>query len=150
LSIPVNTTSKVKTLGFGASLDYRLPRGYAVGTNISSDELKDVPVGFKTYFSTPKYRTNLSFSNNGFLYQKRFGFNVTYRWQDAFFYESDFTNGNVSAIHTIDAQISYKMPASKSIIKIGANNLTNEYYTNGVGNAIIGGLYYVSFGYNVF
>lgn len=150
LSIPVNTTSKVKTLGFGLSVDYRLPKGYLIGANMSSDELRDVPAGFKTYFSTPKYRTNLNFGNNAFLYKKRFGFNVTYRWQDAFFYESDFTNGNINAIHTVDAQISYKMPASKSIIKIGANNLTNEYYTNGVGNAIIGGLYYVSFGYNVF
>lgn len=150
LSIPVNTTSKVKTLGFGVSVDYRLPRGYTIGANLSSDELRDVPVGFKTYFSTPKYRTNINFGNNAFLYKKRFGFNVAYRWQDSFFYESDFTNGIIDAIHTVDAQISYKLTASKSIIKIGATNLTNEYYTNGVGNAIVGGLYYVSFGYNIF
>ena len=121
-----------------------------VGFNLSSDELKDVPVGFKTYFSTPKYRTNLSVSNNGFGKKKQYGFNVTYRWQDAFFYESDFSNGNVNAIHTVDAQMSYKIPATRSQIKIGATNLLNEYYSNGMGNAIIGGLYYVSFGYNVF
>jgi hypothetical protein len=42
------------------------------------------------------------------------------------------------------------MPGVKTMVKIGANNLLNEYYTNGVGNAIIGGLYYVSFAYNVF
>jgi hypothetical protein len=121
-----------------------------VGGNLSSDELKDVPAGFKTYFSTPKYRANINFGNNGFLYKKRVGFNVVYRWQDAFYYESDFANGNVNAVHTLDAQISYKIPAGKSIIKIGANNLLNEYYTNGMGNSVIGGLYYVSFGYNVF
>lgn len=150
LSIPVNTTSKVKTFGFGISVDYRLPKGFQIGANLSSDELKDVPVGFKTYFSTPKYRTNINFGNNALFYKQRFGFNVTYRWQDAFFYESDFTNGNINAVHTLDAQISYKIPSCKSIIKIGGNNLLNEYYTNGVGNAIIGGLYYVSFGYNIF
>ena len=150
LSIPVNTTSRVKTFGFGVSVDYRLPGGYQIGANLSSDELKDVPAGFKTYFSTPKYRTNVSFGNSAFLYKKRFGFNVTYRWQDAFFYESDFSNGNINAIHTVDAQLSYRIPAAKSIFKFGANNLLNEYYTNGVGNAIIGGLYYVSFGYNIF
>ena len=149
-SIPVNTTSKVKTFGFGIGLDYRLPKNFMIGFNLSSDELKDVPVGFKTYFSTPKYRTNLSVSNNGFGKKKQFGFNVTYRWQDAFFYESDFSNGNVNAIHTLDAQMSYKIPATRSQIKIGATNLLNEYYSNGMGNAIIGGLYYVSFGYNVF
>ena len=150
LSIPVNTTSKVKTFGYGISLDYRLPKGFQIGANLSSDELKDVPVGFKTYFSTPKYRTNINFGNSAFLYKKRFGFNVTYRWQDAFYYESDFANGNINAIHTVDAQISYRIPAAKSIFKFGANNLLNEYYTNGVGNAIMGGLYYISFGYNIF
>ncbi len=150
LSIPVNTTSKVKTFGYGLSVDYRLPKGFQIGANLSSDELKDVPAGFKTYFSTPKYRTNINFGNSAFLYKKRFGFNVTYRWQDAFYYESDFANGNINAIHTVDAQISYRIPAAKSIFKFGANNLLNEYYTNGVGNAIMGGLYYVSFGYNIF
>lgn len=149
-SIPVNTTSKVKTFGWGLGLDYRLPKGFAITANVSSDELNDVPTGFKTYFSTPKYRTNLAVSNSGFGYKKRIGFNVTWRWQDSFYYESDFTNGQVNAIHTLDAQISYKVPAAKSVFKIGANNLLNEYYTNGVGNAVIGGLYYVSFGYNIF
>jgi outer membrane receptor protein involved in Fe transport len=149
-SIPVNTSSIVKTYGFGISLDYRLPKNFVIGANLSSDELTDVPANFKTYWSTPKYRTNLTFSNNAFLWKKRFGFNVSYRWQDSFLYESDFINGTINAIHTVDAQVSYRMPGVKTMVKIGANNLLNEYYTNGVGNAIIGGLYYVSFAYNVF
>ncbi|MFM2358084.1 MAG: hypothetical protein RLY16_76 [Bacteroidota bacterium] len=149
-SIPVNTTTKVKTFGWGLGLDYRFWKGFIITANVSSDELKDVPANFKTYFSTPKYRTNLALSNNGFGYKKRLGFNVSWRWQDAFAYESDFTNGDIPAIHTLDAQFSYKLPASKSVFKIGANNLLNEYYTNGVGNAVIGGLYFVSFGYNIF
>lgn len=149
-SIPANTTSKVKTWGIGVSADYRLPNNFQVGINASTDRLSDVPVGFKTYFSTPKYRANVSFGNTGFAYKKRLGFNVMYKWQDAFFYESDFINGDIPAIHTLDAQINYRIPAAKSVIKIGANNLLNEYYTNGMGNAVIGGLYYVSIGYNIF
>lgn len=149
-SIPVNTSSKVKTYGYGISIDYRLPKGFQAGANVSSDQLKDVPSGFKTYFSTPKYRTNVSFGNTGFAYKKRLGFNVTYHWQDAFYYESDFSNGNIPAIQSLDAQISYKIPSAKTLVKIGANNLLNEYYTNGLGNSVIGGLYYVSIGYNVF
>lgn len=149
-SIPVNTTSKVKTWGFGISADYRLPQNFQVGANLSSDRLSDVPEGFKTYFSTPKYRTNVSFGNTGFGYKKRMGFNLVYKWQDAFFYEGDFANGNVNAIHTLDFQVSLKIPSTKTLIKIGANNLLNEYYTNGMGNSVVGGLYYVSLGYNVF
>jgi len=149
-SIPVNTTSKVKTFGFGVSIDYKLPYNFQLGANLSSDELKDVPVGFKTYFSTPKYRTNVTFGNTGFGYKKRLGFNVVYRWQDSFYYESDFSNGDINAFHTLDAQINFRIPAAKSVIKIGATNLLNEYYINGLGNSVVGGLYYVGFGYNVF
>jgi outer membrane receptor protein involved in Fe transport len=149
-SIPVNTTSKVKTYGFGISADYRLPKNFQVGVNFSSDQLSGVPAGFKAYFSTPKYRANASVSNNGFGYKKRMGFNVMYRWQDAFFYEGDFANGDVNAIHTLDMQVNFKIPAAKILLKVGANNLLNEYYTNGMGNAVVGGLYYMSIGYNVF
>ncbi|MES2890709.1 MAG: TonB-dependent receptor [Bacteroidota bacterium] len=149
-SIPVNSPSKVKTYGFGLSVDYRLGNNFLVGANLSSDQLKDVPEGFAAYFSTPKYRTNLSFGNTGFGHQNRLGFNVSYRWQDSFFFEGDFANEQLPAIHTVDAQISYKFPVTKSMLKLGANNLLNQYYTNGAGNSIIGGLYYVSFAYNVF
>lgn len=149
-SIPVNSPSKVKTYGFGVSVDYRLPASFTIGANLSSDNLDNVPTGFAAYFSTPKYRTNISVGNLGFGYKKRLGFNVAYRWQDAFFFEGDFANEELPAIHTVDAQISLKLPATKSILKLGANNLLNQYYTNSAGNSIVGGLYYVSFAYNVF
>jgi outer membrane receptor protein involved in Fe transport len=149
-SIPVNTTSKVKTYGWGISLDYRLNKGYYIAANLSSDNLTDVPANFKTYFSTPPYRSNITVGNSSFGYKSRMGFSASWRWQDAFFYESDFINGTVNAVHTIDAQFSYRIPSAKSVFKIGANNLLNQYYTNGVGNAVVGGLYYVSFGYNIF
>lgn len=149
-SIPVNASSKVKTYGFGLSLDYRLPAGYLIGTNLSSDNLKDVPEGFIAYFSTPKYRANVSFGNTGLGAKKLFGFNIAYRWQDAFYFQGDFANDDLPAIHTLDAQISFKLPSTKSVLKLGANNLLNQYYVNGAGNSIVGGLYYVSFGYNVF
>jgi hypothetical protein len=42
------------------------------------------------------------------------------------------------------------MPAIKSVFKIGANNLANQYYRTAAGNPSVGGLYYVSYGYNIF
>ncbi len=149
-SIPVNAPSKVKTYGFGFGLDYRLPAGFIINSNVSSDNLTDVPDGFIAYFSTPKYRANLGFGNTGFGDKKRLGFNIAYRWQDAFYYQGDFANADLPAIHTVDAQFSVKLPSIKSLVKLGANNLLNQYYVNGAGNSIIGGLYYISFGYNVF
>ncbi len=149
-SIPVNITDKVKTFGFGIGVDYRLPKNFAISGNFSSDEIRDVPKGFAANFNVPKYRFNATLGNSGFGASKRVGFSVAYRWQDAFFYESDFVNSNLPVVHTVDAQISYKLPQTKSIIKLGANNLANQYYYNAAGNSQIGGLYYLSFGYNVY
>lgn len=150
ISVVVNSSEKVKTYGFGLGFDYRLPMNFTLSANFSSDQLKDVPANFVANFNTPKYKANASIGNSGFGPGKRLGFNVAYRWQDAFFYQADFANGNIPAVQTLDAQISLKIPSSKSIIKLGANNLLNQYYYNAVGNSRIGGLYYVSFGFNVY
>jgi outer membrane receptor protein involved in Fe transport len=149
-SVPTNTPNKVTTYGYGIGLEYRLPRNFYVNANASSDILQDVPAGFVAFFNSPKYRTNLIFGNNAFGKDKRLGFNITYRWQDAYFYESDFTTGAISAVNLLDAQLSYRLPKIKSIFKVGANNLLNQYYVQGAGNPSIGGLYYVGFAYNVF
>ena len=150
-SIPVNSTVQVKTYGFGLSIDYRLPYNFTIGANIASDILKDVPSDFIAYFNAPKYKANASLGNSGFGPAKRLGFNVAYRYQGAFLYQGDFATGNLPVVHTLDAQISLKLPkANKSIIKLGASNLLNQYYYNAVGNSQIGGLYYLSFGYNIY
>lgn len=149
-SVPLNTDSKVQTYGFGLSLDYSLPMGFVVSGNFTSDVLQNVPEGFVAFFNAPKYRGNLSLANAGFGPDKHFGFNVVYRWQDDYFYEADFISGRIEDIHTVDAQVSFKLPKIKSVIKVGANNLLNQYYRTAAGNPSIGGLYYVSYGYNLF
>jgi outer membrane receptor protein involved in Fe transport len=150
ISIPVNAPEKVKTYGFGLSIDYRLPLNFTIGGNVASDVLQDVPADFTAYFNAPKYKANASFGNTGFGPEKRVGFNVAYRWQQSFFYQGDFANGQLPDVHTLDGQISVKLPKTKSIIKFGANNLLNQYYYNAIGNSQIGGLYYVSYGFNVY
>ncbi len=148
--VSTNSTGKVTTKGYGVSIDYLLPSNFTVGANFYSDELSDVPTGFITFFNTPKYRTNITVSNTGFGADKRLGFSLVCRWQDTFYYEGTFGAGTLPSVTTLDGQISYKFPKTKSIVKVGATNLMNKYYTNGFGNAQVGGLYYVSFAYNVF
>jgi outer membrane receptor protein involved in Fe transport len=149
-SIPFNTENEVKSFGYGISLDYRLPANFLVGVNFASDELTDVPSGFQAGFNTPKYKTNLKLSNTGFGKGKNFAFSVVYKWMSEYKFESDFINGTVPAIHTLDAQVSYRLPASKYIFKLGGSNIGNQYYVQAPGNPAIGGLYYVSIGYNIF
>jgi outer membrane receptor protein involved in Fe transport len=150
LSIAVNSKDNVRTYGYGVSFDWLLGHNYVLTANASMDRIKDVPVGFVSFFNTPTYRLNVGFSNTGMGYQKRIGFAAMMRNQDGFFYESDFRQGSIPGYTVIDAQVSYKFPKIRSLIKLGANNLTNKYYRTAFGNPGIGGLYYVSYGYNVF
>lgn len=149
-SVSVNSANKVSTYGFGVSLDYLLPNNFAINLNVSSDHIHNTDSSFTTYFNTPKYRFNIGFSNSGFGFQKRFGFGLNYRWQDSYYTEADFRQGNVSAFGTIDGQVNYKLPSVRSLIKIGATNILNHYYITQYGNPAIGGLYYVSYAYNIF
>jgi outer membrane receptor protein involved in Fe transport len=150
ISVPVNTPGEVTTYGYGAGLEYRISKGFYVNANFSSDVLEDLPEGYIASFNTPKYRANLVVGNNAFGPKKRLGFTVAYRWQDSMFYESDLANGTVPAYHTVDAQLSYRFPTIKSVVRLGANNLLNQYYTTAMANPSIGGVYYVAFGYNIF
>jgi outer membrane receptor protein involved in Fe transport len=150
ISVAVNSEGRVTTYGFGASVDYQLPKNFIANGNISTDRIKDVPPGFISFFDTPNYRLILGLGNTGFAYQNRFGFRIDIRTQDGYYFESDFRQGNISGFTTIDAQVSYKFPKTRSLLKLGATNLTNKYYKTAFGNPEIGGLYYLSFGYNVF
>ncbi|HEY5462031.1 MAG TPA: TonB-dependent receptor [Hanamia sp.] len=149
-SVPTNVNGNVNTHGFGLGLTYSLRNNFLIGANVTSDHLDDVPAQFQADFNAPDYRVGATFSNTGFGKENKYGFNITYRWQDDVNYQSSFANGIVPAYQTIDAQISYKFPAQNVLLKLGATNILNQYYRDGFGDASIGGLYYVSIGYNVF
>lgn len=147
MSFVVNTTNDVKAIGWGISGSYQFPGSFEASANLSSDKLNDVPPGVVTFFNTPKFRYNLGFSNSNL--GKGFGFNLQWRWQDEVYWEGTFGTGEVPSFGTLDAQISYRLPKTKSLIKLGGSNILNKYYRNAFGNPQIGGLYYLSFAYNV-
>ncbi|MET0637632.1 MAG: TonB-dependent receptor [Chitinophagaceae bacterium] len=143
-----NTSTKVKTYGWGVSADYQAIKSYFVYANLFSDVIRDLPPGFISFFNAPKYRLNLGVRNEN-LY-KGIGFNVVMKWQDDNYYEGTFVTGTLPSFFTFDAQISYRPPQSKSLWRVGGTNLGNNYYRSGFGSPAVGGLYYVSFGYNIF
>ncbi|GAB3019773.1 TonB-dependent receptor [Niabella terrae] len=149
ISVVVNSDAQVKTFGWGLSLDWRLPSNFAVNGNISSDQIQDVPDNFRSSFNSPKLRTLLGLSNSGFGPRNLFGFNLNWRWQDKVDFEGDFASGHLNPIHVVDLALMYKLPEIRSQLKLGANNLFNQYYTNAIGNPSIGGLYYLAFTYNL-
>lgn len=136
----VNNPNKVTTQGAGLGLDYLVDQ-WAVSGNVSYNTIsKDE--GLANSFNSPKYRFNLGLSNKNVY--RNIGFNVTYRWQDAFIWNSSFATGNVPAFGTVDAMVSYRMPKVKTMIKLGGSNITNHYYQTSFGNPKIGACYYLS------
>jgi outer membrane receptor protein involved in Fe transport len=147
--IYTNSSNKVNTVGAGIGLQYTLPKGFFVGGNLAYNDISNNDANVLTQFNTPKIKYNISVGN--YTIKKVFGFNLTYHWQDSYLYESSFISGTTPSFGALDAQISMKLPKlQNSMIKIGATNLLNKYYSDAIGNSQIGGLYYVSIGYNVF
>jgi len=142
----VYTNAKNTYYNYGSALGvtWNFFKKYTVGGNVSFNQMKTNHTDdiFVTGFNTPKWNTNISFGNREVF--KNFGFNVVWRWQDSFLWESPLVTGTVSAFQTVDAQVSYHLPAVKSIIKAGASNLLNHRYLQYAGGPTIGGLYYIA------
>jgi len=142
----VYTNAKNSYHNFGSALGitYNFYKKYTLGGNVSFNEMKSNTTNdiFVTGFNTPKWNTNLSFGNREVA--KNIGFNIVWKWQDAFLWESPLVTGNVSAYSTVDAQITYRVPSAKASIKWGGANIFNHRYLQYAGGPTIGALYYVA------
>lgn len=144
-SVPVNVAGKVKSYGGAFGLDYQVGK-FNFNGNTSYNKLSDLPANNENNFNTPEWRFNAGVGSREIV--KNFGFNVQYRWQDAFYWNSTFAVGDVPAFSTFDAQVNLKVPSVKSMIKLGGSNILNKYYQTSFGNPSIGALYYLSFTFN--
>jgi outer membrane receptor protein involved in Fe transport len=145
----ISTEEPVTAYGWALGTDVRLMKGFLVRGNVSVnllESIKDKDPGYQSRFNTPKVRYNLALLNPRVI--KKLGFSVNYRWQGKFLWESNFGVADIPAYSTLDASILYTMPKMNSVIKLGATNLLNNYYTTSFGSAQVGGLYYVSLIYD--
>lgn len=97
-------------------------------------------------FNTPEHKFKASFGNKQLF--DNFGFNVSYRFSDDYFWEATFGNGVIPEFHVVDAQINYDVPSIKSTFKLGGTNLTNKEYYTAFGTGFIGSMYYLSWTIN--
>lgn len=149
-NIAYNGAEKVNTYGYAASVGVDLSHHFLAKVNFSSDFLNNKNNNQVNNFNTPNYKFNIEFGNTGFGKKERCSFNTTFRYRPAYFYQIGFASGTVPASAVIDAQFSYRLLQAHSTIKLGGTNITNTYYRNGFGSPAIGGLYYITYAYNVF
>ncbi|MBO9619087.1 MAG: TonB-dependent receptor [Niabella sp.] len=142
----VYTNAKNKYINYGSALGitYSLPRNFILKANASYNKMKANKTDdiFITGFNTPDWTTNLTFGNREII--KNFGFNVTWRWQNAFLWESPLVTGGINAFSTVDAQVNVRIPKLKATVKLGASDLLNHRYLQYAGGPTIGGLYYTT------
>lgn len=157
-SIPVNLDRDIKSWGWALGIDYSLPLNFAVGGNISYNDLRDDEglTSAGVMWNTPKVRYNLYLGNRN-IAGTNFGFNVTWRWQDKFIWNSTFVSpavntlalSEIPAYGTLDAQISKFFPKAKTTVKIGGANILKKTYIQSWGNPTVGAQFYASLGYNL-
>ncbi|GAB2562574.1 TonB-dependent receptor [Spirosoma areae] len=171
LQINFNNFNEIFVNGWGVGAEYGLGRGFTISGNYAhqvgtvtlrdaqGNVIKDnagveiikrkmsnpeVSQKGRNFFISPENRYNLTLSNPRLT--DRLGATLTYRWTDQMWVEQGTTAGDVwlPSWTSLDAQVSYKVPTFKSVVKLGGTNILNQYYAQGYGLARIGGLYYVS------
>lgn len=139
-----NAQNKYNSYGSSLGITWNFFRKFTLSGNINYNNIKenDKKDVFITAFNTPQWATNLSFANREIA--RNIGFNIVWRWQDVFLWESPLANGVVPAFSTVDAQFNVRIPALKTTIKVGGTNLLNQRYFQYAAGPTIGGLYYMA------
>lgn len=143
--VPVNATGKVTSYGGALGLDYLIGKFNATG-NVSYNKIGKLPANYINDFNTPPYRFNLGLGNKNIM--KNVGFNVAYRWQGAFYWNSYFASGEVPSYNTVDAQVNLRIPSVNCMVKLGGSNLLNKYYNTSFGSPEAGAMYYIAYVFN--
>lgn len=144
-----NSRSQVRNYGGSAGLRYEVAGGYLLGANATYARLARTESGdgLEDGFNTPRWMYNLTVGNENVYHN--LGFGLTYRHQVSYFSQTFLVSGEVPAYGTLDAQLSYHLPAAQVRLKLGATNVLNRYYVSYLGGPSVGGLYYLALSYGL-
>ena len=139
-----NAKNKYSTYGSSLGLTYNFYKTFTISGNVNYNKIKGItsPDLFVTGFNTPDWTTNLSFGNRAI--SRNVGFNIVWKWQNSFLWESPLVTGAIAAINNLDAQFTFRVPKVKSTIKLGGTNIFNNRNIQYAGGPTIGTLYYVA------
>lgn len=143
-----NADSGVQSYGASIAVASKILNGFDISANYTFADFEQDDPEFRASFNTPKHKVKASFGHTELV--KNFGFNLSYRWSDSYFWQSSFGDGNIPSISVFDAQLNYTVPKIKSIFKVGAANLSGEEYYTAYGTGLIGTQLYVSWTINNF
>jgi iron complex outermembrane receptor protein len=140
-----NSDADITSAGLGLSVGTKVFNGYDMSFNYSFAKfgVSGAPnPDFEAGFNTPKHKFKLQFGKSEVV--ENLGFNVNFRWQDSFLWQSAFYDGTIDARSVFDAQLNYRLPEWKATIKVGGANLGGKEYFSAPGVGAIGSQYYIS------
>jgi iron complex outermembrane receptor protein len=139
-----NANNKYTTYGSSLGLTYNFYKTFTISGNVNYNKIKGLssPDLFITGFNTPDWTSNISFGNRAI--SRNVGFNVVWKWQNSFLWESPLVTGKVATINNLDAQLTLRVPHLKSTVKLGGTNVLNYRHLEYAGGPTIGALYYVA------
>ena len=144
-----NSAADISSYGATIGLNTTVFDGFNLGLNYTYAKFdfdQSSNPDFEAGFNTPEHKVKVQFGKTNLF--KNFGFNVNYRWQDEFLWQSSYYDGMIDARTVVDAQINYRIPTFKSIIKLGGANLMGQEYLSAPGVGAIGSQYYLSWTIN--
>jgi len=144
-----NSAEDVKSKGFGLGLSYSLLKGYIINGswNYADFDAKESEA-FRAGFNTPKNKFTVGLSNRKVT--KNIGFNITYRWQDEFLWQSTYGDWVVPEYGVVDAQVNFRLAPLKTMLKLGGTNIGGGDYRTNLGSPFIGQMYYISWTFDEF
>ena len=152
-----NAQEQVTAHGAAIGLNYYFKNYYQLSGNYTWSKLitaVDEDNDFIPAFNTPEHKFNISLSGRdvplrlGGLNAPNFGFNINYKWVEAFIFEGSpqFT-GLVPSFDLLDTQINYHFKKINTTIKLGASNILNNLHFETVGGPLVGRLAYLKINY---
>ncbi len=144
-----NSLESVTSMGGGLGFTYSLPRNFSINGSYSYATFDATETAdFQAGFNTPENKFNIGLSNRKLI--NNLGFNINFRWQEGFLWQSSYGTWNVPEFGVLDAQINYKLTALRSMVKIGATNLGGGDYRTNLGAPFVGQMYYLSLTFDEF
>ena len=153
-----NAENTVTTQGASIGINYYFHANYSFNGNYSWNKLNKegtedpiIPA-----YNTPEHKYNIGLTGRDIHFSetnkslRNFGFSINYKWVDEFKFEGSpqFT-GMIPSYDVVDMQLSKKIIAINTSIKIGASNLLNNKHYEVYGGPYIGRMFYCSLLFDV-
>ena len=147
--IYTNSTAEISSYGIGIGLSKKIFKNYELSVNYTWSKFdfdQSTDPDYEAGFNTPEHVFKASFGSGRVV--KNLGFNINFRWNNEYYWESTFVDGKVPANSVVDAQVNYSIPKWKSVIKVGGANIAGNEYYSAPGTGYIGSQYYASWTVN--